>query len=389
MTAGWPKMRSMRRRMALWMLMTAALAAGCKEDPPPPPMSSARPLARTPPPMLTAPPLEPISPLGRREGPRLKKATMKRYRAEVCYFGSLGVPYARESYWSSLGSDDPTPINIPNFGTYPEHEPRKPGGRIPLAAKMGRLPFEHHLRACASAKALAKGKWSELDEALETFDAVASVAARTLGDAARYYAREEHRRDDFRKGRELHQKLSDELASFEEAHAAYGVVFRKWVAGVEEFEEAKELDEGGKLSAKALSAARQVAFAFLEKDTPAQDELEPHMADLKAALSALKSTHEADRKPPHPRLVAPKLEALIARVESTTKLDAESRYRLARAYAAVVDADQRALSLLIGGDDPFGAMGRPRLPELTPLTGRKKMPTKALKVPTKPPAKPE
>jgi hypothetical protein len=329
--------------------------------------------------MLTAPALEPASPLGRRDGPKLEKATMKRYRVDVCYFGSLGVPYAREAYWASLGPDVPSALNIPSFGEYEEHKPRKPGGRVPLAAKMGRLPFEHHLRACTSAKALAKGKYDKLDEALETFEAHTSVVVRALGDAARYYARQEYERDDFEKGRELHQKLSDELAKFEEAHAAFGEVYRSWVTNLEPIAEADKLDAGGKLSAKAVGAARDLALAYIGDEPPKEERRAVLVAEVESFVAALEKRKASDPKEPHARLVTPKLQSLLDVVEGVGQgpLDERKRYLVGAAFAQVVDADQRSLSLLLGGGDPFGAAGRPRLPELTPMVGRRKTTAKS------------
>lgn len=363
-----------KRQLLAGLVSAASLLplSGCKEDPPPPPPApSAPPAVPTPPPMMTAPPLEPASPLGRRDGPKLKEATMKRYRADICYFGSLGVPHARESYWASLGPDAPSPLNIPSFGEYEEHQPRKPGGRVPLAAKMGRLPFEHHLRACTSAKALAQGKWKKLDEALEVFEAHTSVVARALGDAARYYAREAYRRDDFEKGRELHQKLSDELAGFEEAHRAFGAVYRAWVADLEPIAEVEDLDAGGKLSAKAVKAARALALAVLAGE-PAERRAEL-TAEVDEHLTALSRRKGADPEKPHARLVTPTLTELLAVIEKVGEgpLDEHERYLVGAAFARVVDADQRSLSLQLGGGDPFGVAGRPRLPELAPMVGRK------------------
>lgn len=324
--------------------------------------------------MLTAPPLAPAGPLGDREGPKLNKATMKRYRVDVCVFGSLGVPYARESYWASLGPNEPSSLHVPSFGAYEEHEPRKPGGRVPLAAKMGRLPFEHHLRACTSAKALAKGTYPEMDAALGAFDEHGAVVARALSDAARYYARQEYERDDFEKGRELHTKLSDELAAFEEHHAALVAAYRKWVEGLEPIEEADELDAGGKLSAEALAAARRLALAFVGRTEPPEPStIKPLIEQVQTLTAALEKARSDDPKTSHARLVAPKLRALLEQVAAVEggAFDERRRYLIGAAFAAVADADQRSLTLLLGGGQPFGALGRPKLPELTPMVGRR------------------
>lgn len=342
--------------------------------------------------MLTAPPLAPAGPLGHREGPKLNEETMKRYRIDVCVFGSLGVPYARESYWASLGANEPSSLHLPSFGEYAEHQPRKEGGRIPLAAKMGRLPFEHHLRACTSAKALAKGTYPEMDAALSAFDEHGSVVARALGDAARYYARQEYERDDFDKGRELHTKLSDELAKFEEHHVALVKAYEAWLPGLEPIEEAAKLDAGGELSHKALAAARRLALVFVHADElPEVAVAEPLVEAVEALTASLERMRSDDPAASHARLVAPKLRALLEQVAAARSgtYDEHRRYLIGAAVAAVADADQRSLTLLLGGGQPFGALGRPKLPELSPMVGRrKKAPLEALPAGTSKPSTP-
>ena len=299
---------------------------------------------------------------------------MKRYRIDVCVFGSLGVPYARESYWASLGANEPSSLHVPNFGKYAEHEPRKEGGRIPLAAKMGRLPFEHHLRACSSAKALAKGTYPEMDGALGAFDEHGSVVARALGDAARYYARQEYERDDFEKGRELHTKLSDELAKFEEHHTALVKVYATWFPTLDPVEEASKLDAGGKIAQQAVAAARRLALAYVGNDLPEPSVGAPLVEKVEALTASLDKTRSDDPAASHARLVAPKLRALLEEVAHAKSgaFDEHRRYLIGAAFAAVADADQRSLTLLLGGGQPFGALGRPKLPELSPMVGRRK-----------------
>ena len=317
---------------------------------------TAKPEPRRPPPMMSVPPLQPASPLGGRSKPRLSKTTMKRYRVETCAFGSLGVPYAREAYWESLGPELPSSLNVPSFGDYPEHKPRKPGGRLPVAATIGRLPFESHLRACSAAKNL-KGddEYGGLAPALEAFDAYVTPLTRMLSDAARYYAREEYKRDKFKKAAELHQKLSDELPSFEEHQARYANAVTRWVATLGPAKEESELDAAGKLAKRAVAAARKAATATLYG--PRDDDAVTALKKAAAALGAVD-----DDKAKHPRIVGPKLDALIAALDSVSsdKPGSAARYRIGFAMAELLNAEQRALSqLLAGDDDPFGARLRP------------------------------
>lgn len=85
--------------------------AGCKKEAPPPqaePESSASAAsassARGPLRLATGP------------FPRVDPQAMKNYRLDMCYYGTLTLRQARESYLASLGKDEPSEKKIPNFG---------------------------------------------------------------------------------------------------------------------------------------------------------------------------------------------------------------------------------------------------------------------------------
>lgn len=48
--------------------------------------------------------------------PRIDPQAMKNYRLDMCYYGTLTLRQARESYLASLGKDEPSEKKIPNFG---------------------------------------------------------------------------------------------------------------------------------------------------------------------------------------------------------------------------------------------------------------------------------
>jgi hypothetical protein len=341
----------------------------------------------SPPPLMSVPPLQPASPLGPRSKPRLSKTTMKRYRIETCYFGSVGVAYARESYWETLGPELPSSLNVPNFGDYPEHKPRRPGGRLPVAATIGRLPFEQHLRACTSAKTL-KGvdDYTALIPALEKYEKYISGITRTLNDAARYYARSEWKRDKFKKGMELHEKLSDELADFETRHATYGKAVAAWFPSVGPLREEGEFDTGAKLAKAAVGAARTLTHLLLDGDKGGVSDA---LATTKKAAAALKAHGERDAESPHPRIVGRKLDEFVKAAEEAAALDklgVTQRYFVGYGMGQLLDAEQRALAQLLGGDeDSFGGRLRPLAPRLKGKNGKLARP--ALPKPPKPPTK--
>jgi hypothetical protein len=240
-----------------------------------------------------------------------------------------------------------------------------------VAATIGRLPFEQHLRACTSAKTL-KGSddYDAIAPALERYEKHVAEVTRTLSDAARYYARSEHSRDQFKKGMELHQKISDDLADFETAHAAYGKALRAWYPTLGPLADEAELDQGGKLAKRAVAEARTLTHLMLA-DPREQAAIDRALAATTKAGEALATHGRADASAPHPRTVGRQLETYLEVATAVARVapaGASERYQIGYAMAQLLDAEQRALAQLLGGDDDdaFGARLRPLAPLAKP-----------------------
>ncbi len=337
-------------------LSLSLLLSGCKSDPPPPPAlptsatagadSTAKAGVRVKHGLDTA----------RRSGkvPRLQPATMKRYRAQACYFGSQGLKVARDAYLGSLAGSEPSAKKLPSFGEYPEHAKLKERfeskGRKAVFWGRG-LPFVRHLRSCAIAKTLDKGKDAAVDAALGRFDSYAGPLNKTLMEAHRYYARNEHEKDEFRQGRSFHAQLTKAFADLDAQLESFSAAIAPWLRGLGPVPEKQ--DEGAKVASKAVMEARVLTLDALASTADA--------AGVKAALDALGLTRDAlqarqisAKREPHPRVVMPRLKQFVEAatklseaLATGTKLSASALYPTTSAMAALVEANHRAHSHLL------------------------------------------
>lgn len=298
-------------------------------------------------------------PIGGREAPPISKGTLKRMRVELCLFGVVGLEVARDAYWESLGNDTPRAGNTPSFGSYPEWETRRRKGKPSLAEEMGRLPFDRHVRSCASAKHLKEPPYAKLDPELATFDKLISELNRTVSDAARYYARNEWSRDGFKKGHEYHQSLSDTFSGLDAAAATYAKAVDAWRDTLGPIEE--ELDQGGKISARAADAGVRLASRLLDPPPRNADAIDKYGAELTTAAGELAAHGKSQPDAHHPKIVGPKLDALSAMVGKVAvmkgKLGSRLRWEVAEAAIDVIEANHRALVQHMRGDDPDDPMG--------------------------------
>ncbi len=216
------------------------------------------------------------------------------------------------------------------------------------------------MRSCTGALSQLPAD-AELGAALKRFEALVSVVNRTLAEASRYYAREEYRRDDFRRGRELHTKLSDILAGLDDASLAFRPPFVAWLQDGEP--RAESSDAGAsKLPRAAVDGARWLALALLARprDVEAERRALGAAEGALVRLSAAKAPNRDDER------MTRQLEALIgvARelVAAEGKLSPRQRYRISSAMIAVLRNVHRAQMRALGGvDDPLG-----RLPRISP-----------------------
>ena len=221
--------------------------AGCKKDEPPKPdpaVAAASASAKGK--MNVRGPLGPMA--------KIDPQAMKDYRLDICYYGTFTLRQARDSYFASLGKDEPSEKKIPNFGiasppaTTPTTAPsgsakagvpspnpsanvappasgsprigaakpptptglplkNPPGaasGTIPGADRRPldfamRAPHERNARACTAAAALKEPAMGDVDLAVGAYAPFAVDLAKDISAANNYYTRGEYKDDAFAK----------------------------------------------------------------------------------------------------------------------------------------------------------------------------------------------
>lgn len=382
-------------------MMTSMGALGaCKDDPPPPPPPTAD-TAST----AASGKTKPIKPSARDRTavPRISPESMKQYRIETCYFGSRGLLVARDAYMASVGEQGPSPTNLPEFGDYPENAPRdagkdakeptdgkpdarKAGPRTPLMGGGRALPFIRHVRACSIAKSLRQPEYADLDPAVAKFEAYVNDLQRLFLDASRYYAREQYKKDDFKRGKSVHDKLMEKLPALDDELAAFTDAMQKWWPTMKPGDE--DLDEAGKVSLAAVDQARDAVRATMG-DEPDTEALGKAIEGLEAKLASLQEILDKDRTAPHPRVMVPKLTEMIDALKAVQggEITGMQRYAVSAGMASLIEAHQRGVAQLLrrsaGGmprtpirprlrDDSIralprpGVTGRPVLPKAEP-----------------------
>ena len=341
--------------LAVAVLLPWAFASGCDAgaDAKTAPSGSARP--QSPPQGQPPAPLMPANPIGLgTRGAQVDPDAQKRFRVELCFLGAVGLEVARQAYWDSLGAEDPSPMHLPSFGSYPEHERRRgKDGKPSLAEKLGRLPFDGHLRACTAAKSQKEPAYPELDESLVRFEAFVAPAARALAEASRYYARDEYRRDQFDKGRELHTRLSDLLGGLEQAVADFRPAFERWL----QVPAAASVDAGstaGPRRPAAVALALSLALLASPRDEGREQ----------ATLAKAEATAATQRGDAAAAKLLPLLEIARQLHAAQGRLSPSQRYRLAAAAIEVLEAQYRAALRSARGDGDDDSFGRP--PRLSP-----------------------
>ena len=356
------------------MMSVGALAA-CKDDPPPPPPPSADTASTAA--SGKGKPTKP-SAQDRTAVPRISPESMKQYRIETCYFGSMGLLLARDAYLASVGENGPSPTNLPEFGDYPENKPRegadgkdakeptdgkpdarKAGPRTPLMGGGRALPFIRHVRACSIAKSLRQPEYADLDPPVAKFEGYVNDLQRLFLDASRYYAREQFKKDDFKRGKSVHDKLMEKLPALDDELAAFTAAMEKWWPTMKPGDE--ELDEAGKTSLAAVNQAREGIRATMGEEVDAEA-LGKAIEGLEAKLASLQEVLDKDRTAPHPRVMVPKLTEMIEALKAIQGAGAEvtglQRYSVSAGMASLIEAHQRGVAQLLRRS----AGGMPRTP---------------------------
>jgi hypothetical protein len=370
-----------RRRGSWWALATLGLLglAACRDDPPSPAgaSASATNLTRGKP-----------DGLGGRTA-RISPEAQKRFRVDVCAFGTLGLLDVRDAYVKSLRGAEPGPKKIPDFGITagdgPEpaakgpakgaeatatatatatasSQPNAPPKLGPSWSVSSTLAFAQALRSCSVAKKLAQPAAPELDGELERYEQFASALHKLVVEAQGYYQAKTYETDGFKRGKELHAELGKAFAELDPRTSALGAAVEAWNKQLPKPSE--KLDESGELAQKAMDEARSLTVLLLSKPEPALDAVQQGSDRLKTAVDALDALGAKDPKPVHPQLMVPSLrelleKATVAQQQLQSKaLTPRAVHEVAGCYAGATDAAQRARGRALGAR---GSKGRPRI----------------------------
>jgi len=348
--------------LALVSLLALLGTPACKEDPPPPPPASATngPLGQ--PTLKEAESTTKFNP-SRTQVPRVDKDTMKRYRVEACFFGAQGMRLLADDYLTSTKGGEPTADTAPGFGEYPGVEKpaasNDPTQRRRAVSVTKTVPFIRYLRYCAIAKSLKDPAVDELDAALVSFNEWAAPISQYVIQSTRYWGTKQYEKDDFKRGKFLHEKLSEALPKTEAQLATLAEPVNAYAATAPETSP-EELDEPGKAARAATAKARALAVTFLPGG-----EAEGREAMLEAVVEAEKALKEAaakDDKSPFGKAVPAKLADFIAAakvaVEGGKPTD-EQVYSVMFAMADLIEMNQRALNQLLRVRGDVKPGGRP------------------------------
>jgi hypothetical protein len=399
-------------RSSWWVLLAlgATLFAGCRDEPPSPAGASARASASTK-------RLNPELDATKGRGQRVSPEAQKRFRVEVCAFGTLGLLDVRDAYLKSLGGAEPGPKKIPSFGiaeatpSAPSdakappkggESPKPPAKPAPSAAPTAggsasagpvtapkappwlvstTLQFSQVLHACTIAKKLAQPPAPELDGEMERYDQAVTELGKLVAEARDYYLSKSYEADAFKRGKELHAQLVKAFAGLDARVSALGTAVEGWHKQLPKPPDA--LDPNGELSEKAVDEARALAVLLSSKPEPTSDALKQAIERVKTATDALEGAGAKDTAAPHPLLVVPALhelldKAAVAQQQLDSKaLTARAIHEVAGRYAGTVDASQRALARVLG---VRGLKGRPR-PEGGPRRTPDLRPVRPMPVP--------
>jgi hypothetical protein len=210
-----------------------------------------------------------------------------------------------------------------------------------------RAPHERNARACTVAANLKDFAMPQVDEALAAFAPFAVDLARDIGNATLYYQREEYKKDDFAKGKELHKKLVTQFEKLDEMSDKLGAALAAWRK--EHPADPAKLDEGEKLALAAFDDARELLLGVVPKKTEV-DAYKERTAKLEKSLEALKTYGTANATDPWSKNMVPSLEAYLKTVkESEAKIAEKSiasdaYLNLITSFTAVIEAKYRALS---------------------------------------------
>lgn len=355
--------------VALTALFLGSVSGCTKNEPPKPDPSAVAPSSSA---ANARPKLNVRSPMGPMA--RIDPAAMKDYRIDICYYGTLSLRQARDSYLASLGKSEPSEKKIPNFGA-PNVDGAKPatsGAAVapkapvapalkpvasgaPSATPPGppparpfdfalRAPHERNARACTASMALKEPAMAGVDEALAAFGPFSVELAKDIATATSYYQREEYKKDNFAKGLELHKKLLEEFGKLDEHQDKLG-------AALDAYRKARvadptKIDEGEKITSETFEDARKVVMVLTEKKVDVAT-YKANVDKLEKAVDGLKTFSAAHAADTWSKIMAAPFEA-FARAAKEAKVtekgvSAEDFLNLVTNFTGLIEARQRGL----------------------------------------------
>jgi hypothetical protein len=363
--------------VALGALFLGSVSGCTKNEPPPPDVTAEATTTSTP--ATARPKLNVRSPLGPMA--RIDPKSMKDYRIDICYYGTLSLRQARDSYLASLGKDEPSEKKVPNFGsssadaakpgatgTAAAAAPKAPAAPAPKLVASGapaassapavaappvpgrpfdfalRAPHERNARACTAAMALKEPVMAGVDEALAVFGPYAVELAKDIATATSYYQREEYKKDGFVQGKELHKKLLEGFSKLDEQG-------EKLAAALDTYRKAHvadpaKMDEGEKTTVATFDDARRVVMILAEKKAdPAVHKANVEKLDKSVeALKTFSASHASDN---WSKIMGTPFEAFLRASKEAKVTDkgvgAEDFLNLVTSFTSLVEARQRGL----------------------------------------------
>jgi hypothetical protein len=370
-------------------------------------------------------------PKARVDIPKMSQQATKEFRVDSCYFGTLSLRQTRDAYLASLGGAEPSEKKIPTFGDFPELDatgkvksdappsttatpgatasagakaaaPKAtgtaaakapaakgtaaakasatPGAKAPGAGEPGRptftpnrLPFTRYVHSCTLAKNVPGAEDPKIDEPLKAYEEYVVALNKLLMQASQYYSREEYKKDQLAKGKELHKQIVDALGKLDEKLNAFAPAVVEWRKGLGKMPD--KLDASGDIAIAAIADGRQLAFAVLGK--------EPDAAAIKALLDKLGSQADALDKEGQsspqaafPKMVGPALRGFIENatvaytaLEAKKTLTAEQLFLVTASFTTLSESGNRGITrhLYANRTPGAGGPGAPGTPPIRPM----------------------
>jgi len=212
-------------------------------------------------------------------------------------------------------------------------------------ARVRSVPYERFARSCTVAAGLKNPVAPELDQAMAEFAPFAVQLSKDLAMANTYYQKGEHEKDDFAKGKEYHQKLTEAFGKLDEHHKKLADALAAW-------SKANPLDESGYTEAQKLGipAIVEARAAILALDAGDKEALAAKITKLDEASAALKKWGEdnKDKNDPWPRILVPAIENYVRELrglgDDPKKASPDQIVSAITMYTRVLESNHRALT---------------------------------------------